>query len=308
MDTILETCNLGKRFGSLRAVDGLDLAVERGDVFGFLGPNGAGKSTTIRMMLGLVRPSCGCVRIFGCDVWHDRGRALSKVGALVESPAFYRYLTGRQNLWLLSELSGGASPEAIDAALERVGLSDRADDKVRSYSHGMRQRLGIAQALVCSPELVILDEPTNGLDPQGMKEVRELIRSLAAEHGMTVFLSSHLLYEVEQVCTKVAVIHRGRQLVSGTVVDLLSHQGRLRISVDRPQDAAAAVAGIDSVEVRRVEADAILIEAPNGFAAEVNRLLVTSGFDVSAIVPQTTTLEEFYFSQVGRGDDDTDQA
>jgi len=302
MEVVVEASDLQKRFGDVRAVDGLDLAVERGDVFGFLGPNGAGKSTTIRMIMGLVRPSAGTVRVFGYDVWRDRRRALARVGALVETPGFYRYLSGRQNLWLLSELSGGATREAVDLALKRAGLADRADDKVKAYSHGMRQRLGIAQALVCEPELVVLDEPTDGLDPQGMKEVRELISGLARDQGMTVFLSSHLLHEVEQVCTKVAVIHHGKQMGSGPVAELLSGGGRVQITVDRPARAAAALAKLDFVTVSAVRDDSIIAEVKDGRTAEVNRLLVAGGFEVSAIVPKRTSLEEFYFSLTGPED------
>ena len=298
MEVIVEVSGLKKRFGSVCAVEGLDLTVERGDVFGFLGPNGAGKSTTIRIMVGLVRPSGGTVRLFGRDVWHDRVRALSKVGALVESPGFYKYLSARQNLWLLSELSGGVKREAIELALARVSLEGRADDKVKTYSHGMLQRLGIAQALVSEPDLLILDEPTSGLDPQGMKEVRELILSLARDHGLTVFLSSHLLHEVEQVCTKVAVIHRGKKMAAGPVSDLLHSRKTLRISVGRPAEAAAALERLNCAQVCEVTADSIVVEADDSRAAEVNRALVMGDFDVSAIVPETMSLEEFYFSLV----------
>lgn len=308
MEVIIEANGLGKQFGKLRAVDGLDLHIERGDVFGFLGPNGAGKSTTIRMMLGLVRPLNGSVKVFGQDVWTNKVRALFKVGALVESPAFYKYLTGRQNLWIFSKLSGNGRREAIDLALQRVGLTDRADDKVKAYSHGMKQRLGIACAIVGDPELVVLDEPTNGLDPQGIKDVRELIGRLSEEHGMTVFLSSHLLHEVEQICTKVAVIHLGRKTASGTVAQLLAGKDRIRFSVGRAADAAAALDGQDIAKICEVGPDWLIVEAKGGNAAEVNKCLVMGGFDVSAIVPQTTSLEDFYFSLVGTKDDNTDQA
>lgn len=308
MGLIVEASDLRKRYGAVNAVDGLDLAVERGDVFGFLGPNGAGKSTTIRMILGLVRPSGGTIRVFGRDVWRDRVNALSRVGALVENPGLYKYLSGRQNLWLMSELSGGVTHKAVEQALDTVGLADRADDKVKTYSFGMMQRLGIAQALVSNPELIVLDEPTTGLDPQGMKEVRELIRTLARDHGITVFLSSHLLHEVEQVCTKVMVIHRGRQVAGGSVADILADKGRLRFTVSRPAEAAAALDGLDFARVHHICEDSIVVEASDGYAAEVNRLLVEKGFDVSSIVPHRTSLEDFYFSLVGRIDDETGQA
>ncbi|HOM70844.1 MAG TPA: ABC transporter ATP-binding protein, partial [Armatimonadota bacterium] len=286
MKPIVEISNLKKRYGRLWAVDGLDLTVERGDVFGFLGPNGAGKSTTIRMMLGLVRPTNGSVRVFEHNVWHERTRALTRVGALVESPGLYKYLTGRQNLWHFASLAGLAKKEAVDLALEKVGLSDRADDKVKGYSHGMRQRLGIAQAIVGEPELVILDEPTNGLDPQGMKEVRELIQKLAAEHQMTIFLSSHLLHEVEQVCSKIAVIHQGKQVAGGSVSELLSNCGQVRIAVNKPVEAANTLDGLDSTKVIEVGPDWIKVQVKDNLTAEVNKRLVTAGFDDSAVVPE----------------------
>lgn len=308
MEIVVEACGLEKRFGRLRAVDKLDLVVERGDVFGFLGPNGAGKSTTIRMMLGLIRPSRGSVRILGHDVWKDRACALKEVGALVESPGLYKYLTARQNIWVLSKMTGGVGREAIDKALDRVGLIDRTDDKVKAYSHGMKQRLGIAQAIVGEPEIVILDEPTNGLDPQGMKEVRELIKSLSKDHGMTVFLSSHLLHEVEQVCTKVAVIHNGMKVASGLVSELLSGGGRLKIKVNRPSEAAVLVDGLDFAKVHEVGPDFVTVETRDGRTAELNRQLVMAGFEVSTITPVITSLEEFYFSLMGARDADADQA
>lgn len=302
MRVIVEASGIKKRYGSVHAVDGLDFTVEQGDVFGFLGPNGAGKSTTIRMMLGLVRPSGGSVRVFGHDVWRDRVRALTKVGAIVESPGLYKYLTGKQNIELFSDMSGGVKPEAVQRILERVGLADRASDKVKNYSFGMMQRLGIAQALVCEPELVVLDEPTTGLDPQGMREVRELIQSLARDHGITVFLSSHLLYEVEQVCTKVVVIHKGKTVASGPVAELLSGRDALEITIDRPADAAAALMGMDFVEIQSCSDSSLKIRMKDGDdAAKVNRFLVTKGFEVSAIVPRQSSLEDFYFSLLGDG-------
>jgi ABC-2 type transport system ATP-binding protein len=250
-------------------------------------------------MVGLVRPVRGAVRLFGRDVWRDRERALAKVGALVENPGLYNYMSARQNLWIFSKLAGRFDRKAVDEVIEKVGLSDRANDRVKAYSQGMRQRLGIAQALLCDPELVILDEPTNGLDPQGMKEVRELIVSLAKDHGITVFLSSHLLHEVQQVCTKVAVIHKGKKVASGAVSELLSGNGRYSITVTRPKEAAAAVEKLGFVTVSGLSADAMDVDIDGGRAAEVNRFLVTNGFDVSAVVPRTKSLEEFYFSLVG---------
>ncbi|MEN6371411.1 MAG: ABC transporter ATP-binding protein [Armatimonadota bacterium] len=307
MEIVVEACGLEKRFGTFPAVDRLDLVVEHGDVFGFLGPNGAGKSTTIRMMLGLIKPSNGSVRVLGHDAWGNRTRALKKVGALVESPGLYKHLTARQNIRVLSEMTGGINSREIDKVLEQTGLLDRSDYKVRSFSQGMKQRLGIAQAIVGSPELVILDEPTNGLDPQGMKEVRELIKSLSKDYGMTVFLSSHLLHEVEQVCTKVAVIHKGKKVASGNVSELLSGKGRLKITVDKPSEAAALVDGLGFAKVDEVGPGWIAADVQDGCASELNRQLVTAGFAVSAVVPMNTSLEEFYFSLMGTCDVEADQ-
>src|ERR671933_1244950 len=219
-DAVLETERLTKRFGRRVAVDALSLAVRRGDIYGFLGQNGAGKSTTIRMALGLVRPTAGRVRLLGEDMAKRPQRALARTGAMVEAPAFYGNFTGRQNLSMLAALSGGADRRRIDKTLELVGLSARADDAVRAYSHGMRQRLGIAQSLLPDPEFVILDEPTDGLDPQGIRETRELIRSLRDEQRLTVMLSSHLLHEVEQLCDRVGIIDDGRLLYEGDVTEL----------------------------------------------------------------------------------------
>ncbi len=207
---VLEAEGISKRFGRLQAVEDVSLRVESGDVYGFLGPNGAGKTTAIRMMLGLIAPSTGRTRIFGHDVRTDFKRAIANVGAMVEGPAFYGYLTARKNLHLFGLLSGGVPEQRIDAVLQLVGLGRRGDQKVSAYSQGMRQRLGIALALLERPRLLVLDEPTNGLDPQGMREIRSLIRRIRAEEGTTILLSSHLLGELEQICDRIAVIFRGR--------------------------------------------------------------------------------------------------
>ena len=220
-DTVLRTIDLTKRYKNRVAVDHLNIEVRRGDIFGFLGPNGAGKSTTIRMILHLVFPTAGDVELFGMSLKAARHRALEKVGAVVEKPAFYNHLSALRNLEILGGLRKSVTRRKIMDKLERVGLADRAGDAVRTYSHGMNQRLGLALALMNEPELVILDEPTTGLDPLGMKEVRELILELARERGVTIFLSSHLLYEVEMIATWMAIIHQGRLRVGGSVQELL---------------------------------------------------------------------------------------
>jgi ABC-type multidrug transport system ATPase subunit len=306
-DEVVVCSKLTKRFRRLVAVDGLDLVVRRGDVFGFLGPNGAGKSTTLRMMVGLVRPCRGSVTLGGHNVWRDRRAALGNVGALVEEPSFYKYLSGRQNLRILGSSGGHCSNREVDAALDRVGLIGRARDKVKSYSHGMRQRLGIALATLAQPDLVLLDEPTNGLDPKGMKEVREMIASLAREHGMTVFLSSHLLHEVEQVCTRIAVIDKGRLIESGAVHELLGDGQSCEIRVDAPSRAAEALKDLGKAAVTETTEQGLVVSLNCAEPSEVNRFLVERGFAVSALIPRKRSLEELYMKLMEDADASSDQ-
>jgi len=236
---VITVRGLHKSYGDFHAVNGIDLTVEQGDVYGFLGPNGAGKSTTIRMMLSLVKPTSGTVALFDKPLTTHREEILRRVGAIVERPDFYNYLTAYRNLELLGRLSrADVSTASIMRVLGIVGLDTRAHDKVKTFSHGMKQRLGIAQALLHDPDLIVLDEPTTGLDPQGMKDIRELILSLSADHRKTVFLSSHILPEVELTATRMIVINRGKTIVEGSVQDLLN-AGRLRVTIetDRPHDA-----------------------------------------------------------------------
>src|SRR6476660_8322679 len=214
-DVALQTEELTKRFGARTAVDRLSLQVERGDIYGFLGPNGAGKSTTLRMLLGLVKPTSGVIKFALRASGWEYLRARSRVGAIIETPAFYENFSGRRNLQLLASLSGGATKKRVDEVLDIVDLRDRAGDPFKVYSYGMRQRLGIAQALLPTPEFIILDEPTNGLDPQGIQQTRQLIRRLRNDLRLTVLLSSHLLTEIEQLCNRVGIIHEGRLLYEG---------------------------------------------------------------------------------------------
>jgi ABC-2 type transport system ATP-binding protein len=220
----VEARGLVKRYGELVAVDGVDLTVERGDVFGYLGPNGAGKTTSLRMLLGLIRPTEGTARLFGRDPIVDGARALDGVAGFVEGPRFYPYMSGRKNLRLLADLDGGAGASRIDEALDVVELRDRAKDRVGGYSHGMRQRLGIAASLLRDPKLLLLDEPTTGLDPAGMRDMRELVKRLAGE-GITILLSSHILAEVEELCNRVAIIRRGTIIYEGLLQELLRSAG-----------------------------------------------------------------------------------
>jgi ABC-type multidrug transport system ATPase subunit len=294
-EAVLQTEGLTKKYRGRVAVDGLALRVERGDVYGFLGQNGAGKSTTIRMTLGLVRPTAGRVRLLGQDVTRGSRRAPARVGAIVEAPAFYENFSGADNLRMLAAMSGGVERQRLREMLSLVGLAERANDPVHAYSHGMRQRLGIAQALLPRPEFVILDEPTDGLDPQGIREVRQLILRMRDELGLTVMLSSHLLHEVEQLCNRVAIIERGRLLYEGTVAQLTAGDKTFRIGVDRADDAFKLLASDPTLTVARDGDGRLRVKTADERAAQVNSLLVERGFHVHELSPQRETLEDVYF-------------
>jgi ABC-2 type transport system ATP-binding protein len=287
---------LVKRYGERSAVAGVDLAVRRGDVYAVLGPNGAGKSTLLRLLLGLVRPTEGHVRLFGHDPWRHPELALRRVGAVVEAPNFFPYMTAWDNLRLLGELSGGVPAERLRATLAMVGLADRARDPVRRYSHGMRQRLGIAAALLASPELLVLDEPTDGLDPVGVREVRRLIRRLGSEGRVTVLLSSHLLSEVQQVATRVAILSAGRVVAEGAVADLLAADGVVEWEVDDADRAAAVLAERSDLAVTAASGRRLVTRGGPAQVAAANRSLVAAGVEVFAIRPRETTLEEVFFA------------
>ena len=246
MEPVLQTRGLTKHFGSVWAVDGVDLAVRRGEVFGFLGPNGSGKTTTIGMLLGLVQPTAGEAKLFGEAVSPGHTRPLRRVGSLVGAPGLIPYLSGRDNLQVLARLNAQVKNGQVDAVLARTGLSEASGRKVAGYSTGMKQRLGLAAALLHGPELLILDEPTNGLDPAGMREVRNLIGALAGQ-GVTVFLSSHLLHEVEQICDRVAVLNKGKVVAQGPVGELLSKEPVLRVRVASPQAAVEALRSLPGI-------------------------------------------------------------
>lgn len=290
--------NLSKTFGRRRkrieAVKHVTLDIPVGQVYGFLGPNGAGKTTTIRMMLDLIRPTEGDVTIFGQHVRREHG-VLRRVGAIVEGAMFYNFLSGRRNLEVLARTANDLNPKRIDALLEQVGLAHRADQRVKGYSTGMKQRLGLAAALLGDPDLLILDEPTNGLDPEGMHEIRQFIRSLADDHGKTIFLSSHLLGEVEQVCDRVAIINLGEIVREGMVSDLLEGKSRLRVEAS-PLDRAAAVLG----ERWAVSSNGqwLTIDATREDAPYLVRRLVEQGVDVYQVASQRQTLEEYFLSVV----------
>lgn len=289
----IETTDLTKRYGARVAVDGLSLRVERGEVFGFLGPNGAGKTTTIAMLLGLVRPTAGRAVVLGHDVQREPAAALARVGAMIEAPALYPYLSGADNLRVLAR-AGGLPESRVATALQTVELSERARDKARTYSQGMKQRLAIAAALLPDPELIILDEPTNGLDPAGTVEIRDLIRSLAAG-GRTIFLCSHMLHEVQQVCERVAILKGGRLIREGAVAELLRRgQGiRLRVAGD-PAPALALLRELAWVGEVTQHDGLLLVEAPVERAAELNAHLAGRGVPVAEIGARESTLEEFF--------------
>ncbi|MDQ3236599.1 MAG: ABC transporter ATP-binding protein [Actinomycetota bacterium] len=290
---MVEAAGLTKRYGSrITAVDDLDLNVRRGEVYGLLGPNGAGKTTTLRMLLGLIRPTSGTARVLGEKP--GTPSALARVGALVESPAFYPYLSGRDNLEGMARLSGvHASKGRVEEALEQVGLTSRAGDRFKKYSTGMKQRLGVAAALVKDPELLILDEPTNGLDPKGIAEMRDLIRSLGRGER-TVLLSSHMMGEVERICDRVGVIRSGRLVAEGPVAELRGQGGLLVKAepLERAAEVAASIAGVEGVEV---EDGMLRLVVDPGRASEIARELVSAGVEVIELRPAQHSLEEAFF-------------
>jgi len=297
-DTVLRTMALTKRYKERVAVDHLNIEVRRGDIFGFLGPNGAGKSTTIRMILHLVFPSAGDVEIFGTSLKKAGHKALAKVGAVVEKPAFYSHLSALRNLEILGGLQRPVPRRRIMEQLELVGLVDRAMDPVRAYSHGMNQRLGLALILLNEPELVILDEPTTGLDPQGMKEVRELIRGLARDRGVTIFLSSHLLYEVELIANRMAIIHEGKLRAEGSVQDLLKKgQSSVLVKTDRAEEALHHLKGIEAYRSASLRPEGISVDLPLEQIPGLNRQLVGAGFNVLGLIPQRS-LETYFLNLI----------
>ncbi len=291
----IETRALTKHFGRLRAVEGLSLRVEPGQVFGFLGPNGAGKTTTLRLLLGLVRPTRGHAWILSQPSYSPRARQPGAVGALVEEPAFYGYLSARRNLELLARLSGGVPAAEIERVLELVGLRGHEDRRVSAYSHGMRQRLGLAQALLPRPQVLLLDEPTFGLDPRGRVEMRELLRRLSQEQGVTIFLSSHLLGEVEQLCTHLGFLSHGRLLACGPINELLdSTMVRVEVQAEPVEEAWLLLSRHRSVShlVRRGEI--LAFHSPHSDLAKLNAALVIRGLAVSSFLPRPESLEELY--------------
>ncbi len=298
---IIEARGLFKRYGAVAAVQGVDIVLAQGGVFGVLGPNGSGKSTTVRMLLGLARPDQGAVKLFGRPLGEDAPSLLGRVGAVVETPAFVPYLSGRDNLRLLDRYTPGAGEEAIDRVLHRVHLGEAADRRFKNYSLGMKQRLGIAAAILHDPELIILDEPTNGLDPQGTREVRELIPELAAE-GRTVVLCSHLLHEVEQVCDHVAIFQRGRVIAQGKTTELVGDRTEFEIRLPEIDAAEIALRSSPWADSTRREDDALHISGAGVEGRTVNRFLAERGLFADVLRPVRQTLEEVFFELVDDGE------
>jgi ABC-type multidrug transport system ATPase subunit len=299
---VLATRGLTKNFGSLRAVDGLDMDIYKGDVFGFLGPNGAGKTTVIRLILGLIYPTSGYAEILGDRVPGDHRSAARHVGGFVDDPTFYLGMSARRNLRLLGSMSGPVAEERIDEVLAIVGLSERSESKVKGFSHGMKQRLGIAQALLHRPALIVLDEPTSGLDPRGMKDVRELVRDVSAT-GTTVFLSSHLLHEVDQVCNRAIIIDRGKVVVQGPVSELRPTGSAVKVLTGDQGKAAETLRALFGAGSVKQDEDFLVVNAAEEAVPELVSRLVADGIPVRAIVPAAEQGLEDFFLQLTEPDD-----
>ena len=303
---VVETSGLTKRFGTRVAVDNVDLCVPRGSAFGYLGPNGAGKTTLIRMLLGLTRATAGTMQLLGRPVPAERAAALGRVGAIVEEPRFHRFLSGRENLSVIAAARERSAHERIAGALERVGLAERADERVSTYSLGMRQRLGVARALLADPDLLILDEPTNGLDPAGIHEFRSMIRALV-EEGRTVLLSSHLLDEVERICDAVAIVDQGRVVMQGSLAELKGDRQTILIGSSDAVRAQALLTAHPAVRSAAKTAEGIRVTLRPGYpvlaedaAADINRFLIGAGLAVHHLELARASLEERFLEITSR--------
>jgi ABC-2 type transport system ATP-binding protein len=296
-EPIIEVKGLQKNFGAFTAVKDVSFTVNKGDVFGFLGPNGAGKSTTMRCMLSLIKPNAGQINIFGKNLFEARNEILAQVGSIVEKPDFYKYLSARKNLEIFARISGAdVSQQTILETLDFVGLSGREKDKVGGFSHGMRQRLGIAQTLLHQPELIILDEPTTGLDPQGIIEVRDLILRLKNEQNKTVILSSHQLAEIEHVANRMVIINKGQTIIEGSVSELMNAQDTL-LSVELLERSNEALQLLQqqfaSIKVEVISPKTLELNVERNLIPAINAALVNGGFAVVALEPKRT-LEDFF--------------
>lgn len=294
--TVIETEALTKIYGSIVAVDDLSMSVPKGHAFGLLGPNGSGKTTTMGMLLGLVQPTSGCFSLFGSPGGLEE--SLRRVGAIIEYPSFYPYMTGRENLLYFQGIFDRGAPEDIDALLEKVGLADSGDRRFSTYSLGMKQRLGLAFALLGDPEVLFLDEPTNGMDPAGMAEVRYLIRELCAD-GRTVLLASHLLNEVEQVCDSVVIMSEGTLIAQGAVSDILRTEDRVRLRTTDDEKAVAVLSTVDWIEEVKLESGEVVIAAPGDRAAEISTVLGRADVYVVETVSERGSLERYFLEVTG---------
>lgn len=297
-EPVVQLKDVSKKIGSKTLIDQLTLDIPPGQVYGFLGPNGAGKTTTIRMMVGLMAITQGDILIQGSSIKHDFERAISHVGAIVENPEMYKFLTGYQNLLHYARMSPGVTKQRIWEAVERVGMQHRINDKVKTYSLGMRQRLGVAQAILHRPKLLVLDEPTNGLDPQGIRELRDYLRALAKEEGTTVFVSSHLLSEMELMCDTVAVIQQGRLIDVKALHDETEQESRREMSFEVSDPERA----VEIIGAGRIEGSRLIVSTDRTTAAEINAKLVLAGISVYEIHVVTRSLEDQFLELTGGGE------
>lgn len=296
----LELLNVSKNYKNFKAVDNLSLSIYKGDIYGFLGPNGAGKSTSIRMILSLIKPDSGLIKLFGNEISKDRVKQLSRVGALIEKSDFYKYLTARKNLQILGKLSGVKSlDDRVDELLEMVGLLERAESKVGTFSQGMKQRLGIAQTLIHKPDLIILDEPANGLDPQGQREIRNLIKRINKEEGITILMSSHILSEIEEIANRMIIINRGRKIIEGNVNDLMYDENmKIIIETDDSEKSIKLIEDSNKKDIiDSVNGSSINLITNKKDIAAINKLLIENNINVYSIRP-IKNLEEYFLSKV----------
>lgn len=296
---VLELTNLKKTIKGKEIVKGVNLSLYPSQIFGFLGPNGAGKTTTIRMIVGLIKPTEGSVEICGFSVAHDFVRALSKVGCIIESPDMYKYLTGMENLLQFAAMNKAITQQRIKDVVEMLGLQHRINDKVSTYSLGMRQRLGIAQAIIAKPQLLILDEPTNGLDPAGITEFRNLIRRLAYEEGMTVFVSSHLLLEIQQMCDVVSIIKQGSVIKTANVQEIIRYNDKIEWQLNNPVQAITLLREHWKIEASQLKMNTICADIGQHPLAKLNEFLINEGLELTYCSVKQNTLEDLFLDLTG---------
>ena len=304
MPPILDIRKLNRRYGKLEALGGIDLCLDKPGIYGFLGPNGAGKTTTIKIIAGLLRPTSGSVAIDGHDIQANPVAALQRLGLMMESPAFYSHLTGQQNLTYIAKLCGWPQNGAIAGMLHRVGLGAKMHVKVGAYSRGMRQRLGVAAALLGDPALLVLDEPTNGLDPSGIVEMRHWLQDLAKQENRTVLLSSHQMGEVERICDRITIIDQGRIIAEGRTEEIIRPKNTILVRTPMRDDAQRVLKGAQEIEsVETVDGDSLRVKSGQLSSADINRLLTHNGVDVNSITEERESLEDAFFRLVGQRHD-----